>query len=294
MDTGTAGNLEVDSVDGTISALDGHQLATTHFTGADLDGPVVLINSGTAIPRRFYRHFAAFLCQRGASQVITYDYRGVGDSWPGDDRSLQYLMSDWARLDFPAMIDWIDKNHPGRPFHMVGHSFGGQVMGLSDRIKRVDKAVTIAALSGHWRQMAIPERYRIFLLLYIAAPILGRLYGYIPGKFGLGEDMGVAAFSQWANWCSRQDYFFNDPALPETRHFADLECPLLVVGLDDDTWARPELIDHLNNHFVNAARTRRQYSTEAAGGAIGHFNFFRPKFQETLWRPTVDWLFGEI
>ena len=279
------------SVDRTINALDGHGLATTHFSGSNPDGPVVLINSGTAIPRRFYRHFAAYIAERGASLVITYDYRGIGDSWPDAGRKFHYLMSDWARLDFPAMLDWISNKHPGRPLHVIGHSFGGQVLGLSEKIDRIDKAITIAALSGHWRQMAAPERYRVFGMLYVAAPVLGRIYGYMPGKFGLGEDMGFAAFSQWAKWCANENYFFDDPALPETEHFSELNCPLLVVGLDDDTWARPHLIDHLNDHFIKAQHTRWQFSSKDAGDAVGHFNFFKPKYEKSLWKPTVNWLF---
>ena len=279
------------SVDRTIKALDGHNLASTQFFGSNPDGPVVVINSGTAIPRRFYRHFATYMAECGANEVVTYDYRGIGDSWPDNGRKFHYMMSDWARLDFPAIVDWAKENHPDKPLHMIGHSFGGQVMGLSEKIKQVDKAITIAALSGHWRQMATPERYRVFSMLYLAAPIMGRIYGYIPGRFGLGEDMGFAAFTQWAKWCANENYFFDDPTLPETKHFAGLNCPLLVVGLDDDTWARPHLIDHLNDHFINAQQTRQQFSPKNAGGPIGHFNFFKPKFKESLWRPTVDWLF---
>ncbi len=278
-------------VEHKIKALDGLALATTHFTGTNPDGPVVLINSGTAIPRQFYRHFASYVAQRGASLVIIYDYRGINGSWPDNDRKFHYLMSDWARQDFPAMLDWIAKNHPDKQLHLVGHSFGGQAMGLSEKINRANKAVTIAALSGHWRQMSVPERYRVFAMLYLAAPLLGRIYGYIPGKFGLGEDMGFAAFTQWAKWCANENYFFDDPALPETRHFAELACPLLVVGLDDDTWASPHLIDHLNDHFVNAQHTRWQFSPKQAGSPIGHFSFFKPKFEQSLWKPVVDWLF---
>lgn len=279
------------AIDRKIAARDGFALASSHFAGPNPDGPVVLINSGTAIPRQFYRHFAAYVASRGASKVITYDYRGISGSWPNGDRSFQYLMSDWARLDFPAMLDWIAENHPNKPLHVIGHSFGGQVLGLSGEITRIDKAITIAALSGHWRQMAAPERYRVFTMLYLAAPVLGRIYGYIPGKFGLGEDMGFAAFSQWAKWCANENYFFDDPNLPETKHFASLNCPLLVIGLDDDTWARPQLIDHLNDHFINADHTRWQFSPDDAGSPIGHFSFFKPKFEEKLWKPVVDWQF---
>ena len=100
MDTGVFDNQDIIADDGVIPALDGHGLASTHFSGPDPDGPVVVINSGTAIPRRFYRHFAAYLCRRGASHAVTYDYRGIGDSWPNGDRSFHYLMSDWRGRTF--------------------------------------------------------------------------------------------------------------------------------------------------------------------------------------------------
>ncbi len=276
-----------------IKALDDHALATTLFHGADTKGPVVLINSGTAILRRFYRHFAEYLAIAGASLVITYDYRGIGDSWPGTDRDFQYLMSDWARLDFPAMMDWIGKNYSGHLIHVVGHSFGGQTLGLSDRSSRIAKMVTITAMSGHWREMAFPERYRVFAMLYMFSPFIARLYGHIPGKFGLGEDIASAAFKQWAEWCNKPDYFFNDPQLPETRYFKEFSGPILAVGLDDDPWGRPHLIDNLVNHFTAATIIRKQFSATEAGGAIGHFNFFKPKFRRTLWQPVADWLFED-
>jgi len=39
----------------------------------------VLINSATAVPRKVYRGFAGYLAGRGCA-VLTYDYRGTGDS----------------------------------------------------------------------------------------------------------------------------------------------------------------------------------------------------------------------
>jgi len=279
------------SVDRTIKALDGHDLASTHFVGSNPSGPVVLINSGTAIPQRFYRHFAAYIAARGASVVITYDYRGIGDSWPDGDRTFQYLMSDWARQDFPAIVDWAKLQHPDNEIYAIGHSFGGQAIGLSDRNRHISRAINIASMTGYWRKFTIPERYKVFLTFFVALPLIGRIYGYVPGKFGLSEDMAMAAVNQWGRWCSTPDYFFSDPDLPEVANFGSFQAPLLSIGLDDDGWGTSELIDHMMDHYTSAELTRRQYSPKDAGGPVGHFNFFKPKFEESLWRPTADWLF---
>lgn len=279
-------------VDHTIKALDGHDLASTHFFGSNPVGPVVIINSGTAIPRRFYRHFAAYIAERGASLVVTYDYRGIGDSWPDKEREFQYLMSDWAKLDFPAIVDWAKQRHPNNKIYAIGHSFGGQAIGLSDRNCDVSKAVHIATMTGYWRKFTIPERYKVFLTFFVTLPVIGRIYGYVPGKFGLSEDMALAAVNQWARWCNTSDYFFSDPSLPEVENFASFKAPLLSIGLDDDGWGTSDLIDHMAERFTSAKLTRRQYSPKIAGGRVGHFNFFKPKYEESLWKPTADWLLG--
>ncbi len=274
-------------------ALDGHPLATTHFIGENPDGPVVLISSGTAIPQQFYRRFAKWLARQGASLVITYDYRGIAGSWPdGNKRKFSYLMSDWARLDYPAMIDWAKREYPERELYTVGHSFGGQVFGLCDRNEKTDKSVLIASMSGHWARMDSPEKYKVWFMLSVLAPLLGTIYGYIPGRYGLGEDMSFAAFSQWARWCKNQNYFFDDPGLIETGNFANYKGPLLAIGMTDDPWGTPELIDHLATHFTGAQLERWEFSPDEAGEKIGHFGFFRHNFEKPLWEKVGAWLFA--
>lgn len=279
--------------------------------GAD-NSPIILLSSGVAIPRGFYDKFAHWLVKRGAGAVITWDYRGIGDSWPdsgpntgpdsGPDtgqvqkRAFQYKMSDWVRLDFPAVIEWIRAHYPDRPIYAIGHSFGGQVFGLVECNQYVEKAVTIASMSGYWRKMDFPDNYKAYLSLCVIGPLVGRIYGYIPGKFGLGEDLSRAAHAEWAGWCRNKNYFFDDPNMVETRHFAAYKGPVLAIGLDDDTWATPELIDHLVDHFTNAKLERWQLSSAdfdvQTGAKVGHFGFFKQRFEQPLWDPLGDWLFG--
>src|ERR1700753_2609140 len=75
-------DAEIDDVftdDITFPAEDGYQLGATLFLPLGPKRHAVLINSATAVPRKIYRKFAGYLARRGFA-VLTYDYRGIGDS----------------------------------------------------------------------------------------------------------------------------------------------------------------------------------------------------------------------
>ncbi|MGY4296316.1 putative alpha/beta hydrolase [Bradyrhizobium sp. i1.4.4] len=63
----------------SFPATDGYPLAGTLFLPRGTKRHAVLINSATAVPRKIYRGFASYLAHRGCA-VLTYDYRGIGDS----------------------------------------------------------------------------------------------------------------------------------------------------------------------------------------------------------------------
>ena len=91
----------------TFPAADGYLLGATLYLPRGAKRHAVLINSAAAVPRELYRGFASYLARRGCA-VLTYDYRGTGDSRQksltdyGQPRSLVGFtasMSDWAALD---------------------------------------------------------------------------------------------------------------------------------------------------------------------------------------------------
>src|SRR3984893_6808542 len=63
----------------TFPAKDGYLLGASLFLPRGAKRHAVLINSATAVPRKIYRGFAGYLARRGCA-VLTYDYRGTGDS----------------------------------------------------------------------------------------------------------------------------------------------------------------------------------------------------------------------
>src|SRR6201996_5799199 len=180
-----------------------------------------MISSATAVPRKIYRSFAGYLARRGCA-VLTYDYRGTGDSrqkslvgfnQPKSLVGFKASMADWAALDVTAAVAWMRERYKALPLNYVGHSFGGQALGLLANNTEVSRALLIAAQAGYWKLMAAPERYRVYAMLNFVGLPLTRLLGYAPGWSGLGEDLPKDAFLQWTRWVMSPRYLLDDGTL---------------------------------------------------------------------------------
>jgi hypothetical protein len=90
----------------------------------DTQRPVVIINAATSVRCRHYSRFADYLFANDFD-VITYDYRGIGESRPASLKGLKASWSDWGALDFEAMLKRAQREFPNQPIDVVGHSFGG-------------------------------------------------------------------------------------------------------------------------------------------------------------------------
>jgi len=211
----------------TVPATDGYPLAATLFLPRGAKRYAVLINSATAVPRKLYRGFAGYLAKRGCA-VLTYDYRGTGDSrqqaLTGYNRPKSLVgfkasMSDWAAQDIAAAVAWMRERYKTLPFAYVGHSFGGQALGLLPNNSEISRALFIAAQAGYWKLMTVPERYRVYAMLNFVGLPLTRALGYMPGKAGLGMDLPKDAFLQWVGWVMSPRYLFDDAKLEALQNF---------------------------------------------------------------------------
>src|SRR4051795_1809971 len=118
----------------TFPAADGYSLGATLYLPRGTRRNAVLINSATAVPRKLYKGFASYLARRGCA-VLTYDYRGTGDSRqkspvgynkPRSLAGFKASMSDWAALEVTAAVGGMRERYKTLPLNYVGHSFGGQ------------------------------------------------------------------------------------------------------------------------------------------------------------------------
>lgn len=282
---------DVSTEDVIVTAADGHLLAATLFLPS---GPVrhaVLITSGTAIPRKVYSRFAAHLAQRGCA-VLTFDYRGVGGSRPpGSLKGFQATMTDWAMRDIPAAISFMRARFSQLPLHYVGHSFGGQALGLVPNNTEVSRALLIAAQAGYWKLMAGTEGFRVAALLNGLGVPLTRILGYAPGWAGIGEDLPSGVFLQWVRWIMSPRYLFDDASLEGLANFANFKAPLRALALTDDPWATRPAVELLCSGFKSTTPEVHSIAPhQAAVQAIGHMGFFRPTHRDTLWRNAAEWL----
>jgi predicted alpha/beta hydrolase len=283
----------------TFPAADGYLLGATLFLPRGAKRHAVLINSATAVPRRIYKGFASYLARRGCA-VLTYDYRGIGDSRQksltgyNQPRSLvgfKASMSDWAALDVTSAVSWMRQRYKDLPLGYVGHSFGGQALGLLPNNTEVARALLIAAQAGYWKLMASPERYRVYALLNFVGTPLTRLLGYAPGWSGLGEDLPKGVFEQWTGWVMSPHYMFDDARLAALANFPKYRGAMRALCLSDDPWATKPAVDLLCAGYVSAKPDILTVAPADAGATkIGHFGFFRPEHRDTLWRGAAEWL----
>jgi predicted alpha/beta hydrolase len=282
-----------------IPAADGYSIAATLFLPRSSKRHAVLINSATAVPRRIYRGFAGYLAHRGFA-VLTYDYRGIGGSrlraveGYNQPRSLvgfNVTMADWARLDAVAAVSWMRERYHNLPLGYIGHSFGGQALGLLANNAEISRALLIAAQAGYWKLMRSPERYRVFALLNFIGTPLTRLLDYAPAWSGLGEDLPKGVFLQWAHWVNSPRYFFDDATLDGLSNFLKYKGAMRAICLSDDPWATRPAVELLCSGFASIKPEILTVSPSDVGAAkLGHFGFFRAEHRDTLWRGAAEWL----
>ncbi len=281
--------------------------ATDHFAlGATLYLPrrarkryAILINSATAVPRVFYRGFARYLAGQG-SAVLTYDYRGIGgsrlksESAPARSRSLRGFeasMTDWAAKDVTGAVRWMRRRYGDLPLLYVGHSFGGQALGLLPNNAEVSRALLVSAQAAYWRLMPAPERYRVYLFMNLLGAPLTRLVGYLPGKTMLGLDLPKGVFLQWTRWVMNKRYLLGDPTVEALSNFPNYQGALRALCFADDAWAPRAAVELLCSAFTSTNPEIVSIAPADVGvRKIGHMGFFRSDHRATLWSAAAEWL----
>jgi len=269
-----------------IAASDGTSLAAAVW-----DAPghprdrVVVMASATGVLRRFYAPFAEWLSTQGFA-VVAFDYRGMGDS-PTHHERAEPSMHDWGELDLASVHAWAAATLGDGRAAIIGHSVGGQLVGLLPETSKVSALVTVGAQSGDWRLWPLPSRLAMALLWYGVVPGVTHAVGYLPGALGIGEDLPAGVALEWASWCRTRGYLAGAGFEDRRAGFARLAAPVLAYGFDDDGYAPRAAVDALLALYAGAQIERRQLGREA--GRFGHFGFFRERHR-ALWRDVAAFL----
>ena len=246
----------------------------------------VVINPATGVLARYYHFYAGFLAGHGYD-VLTYDYRGIGQSRPQRLRGCGYRWRDWGQLDFDAAIRFAAEKRRAGSLLVVGHSVGGFLPGLAEHGSLVDRMLTVGAQYAYWPDYAPKQRW------HLAMPILTALCGYFPGKrLGWLEDLPAGVANEWSFKGRRTEASY--PA--ETRadvvaSFAAFRAPILAVAVTDDELGTLPAIRRTLAYYSGAERQEVLLApADLNVEAIGHFGLFHARFADSFWPATLSWL----
>lgn len=270
-----------------LIAADGYKLAATHFQ-ADSSAWIV-VGSATGVPRGFYRRFSEYAQRRGVN-VLTLDYRGIGDSKVGALRDFTPDLREWSNLDLAAAVEFATQRGPT---WLVGHSLAGHALGQLPNANKLQAAYVCGSGSGWAGHMSKLEAAKVWLLWNVVGPILIQLYGYQPmSKLGMGEDLPRSVFYQWRHWCKFPRYFFDDPAAREIVERAEqVKIPIAAAVSIDDAWAPPRSRDAFFSGYSSASIDAIDLNPADFGvGSIGHMGYYRKQVGARLWPQILGWL----
>jgi predicted alpha/beta hydrolase len=265
-----------------LTCADGVRLKG-HFMGASggTPGLPVLLSPATGVRQRFYLRFAQWLAAQG-HDVLVFDYRGIGLSLHGPLKDCRASLQEWGQQDQVAALDWLVQRTGAPQVLLIGHSAGGQMMGLLPNHPLVARVVGVAISSGWFAGMSPSYALVARSVLRGAIPLGIRLKGYAPcSAFGLGEDLPSQVALQWGQWCAAGGYATNATHESPTQDFhADIRCPITVFHATDDNIATPKTVADLLRTFPAAPSVTHLLKPADHGlKTIGHLDWFRTSHQ---------------
>lgn len=285
----TAQDIKPETI--TFQASDGHQLTADVYRGAS-PRVGIMISAGTGFPRRFYRHIAAHLASLGAI-VLTYDYRGIGDSGGGNLAGSDIEYTDWGRYDMAAALDTL-ANHclDNIPLTHVAHSVGGHFVGLMPNHNRLARNAFVSVGSGyiwHHQKRQIPISGFFW---WLAGPLQLAMRGYI--KSGLlwpGESLPPKVFRTWRRWCQKPRYFETEmDTTLSPQYFDQVTSPIRCWIPVDDPIATPRTAQVILDFYKNSETQITTIKPADFGRKkIDHQGAFT-KGMQPLWDDIYGWL----
>lgn len=274
-----------------ISTADNYSLSAIYIRPENVRG-AVQINAATGTKKEFYLNFARYLAQHGLA-VLLYDYRGIGESAPRKLKGFRANLRTWAVQDMTAAFDWLKRHHPEAPSFILGHSMGGQLIGLMHNATRADGLILVGSSVGYWPRLPFPSNLLYFFIWYMLQPLAVRIAGYLPAsKIGIGEDLPAGVAEEFRQWCTSPGYLadFFGKTIPQ-QYYDQLRQPLLSLVPTDDNIAGRRSVPPLLRLYKNAGIEQCWVSPREIGKQkIGHFGLFSRRFKQQIWPLMLDFV----
>ncbi|MFI8034411.1 alpha/beta fold hydrolase [Acinetobacter sp. ABJ_C3_5] len=268
-----------------ISCKDGYQLAAQFYPVLNSDKPYpILICPATGITKNFYHAFAQWLNQQGYP-VLSFDFRGIGESLHGALKDSTASINDWGIYDIPAAIEALLNRTQAEKVIIVGHSAGGQLLGIASNYHKVAKVLAIAGSTGHVKGLKGKTKVLAPVMFNIIFPVSSFVKGYGATQFiGMGENLPKNVAKQWAEFCSKPGYVMN--AIGKTifeDYHQKIQCPITSFWATDDEIATHSNVKDLLRLYPNAQTKLIELNPQQLGyKRIGHMLMFKKSHQK-IW-----------
>lgn len=268
-----------------IICADGYKLSARLYPSQNKQHlSPILICPATGIVKGFYHAFASWLTEQGHA-VMTLDFRGIGDSLHGALKKSKASIQDWGQLDIPAAIDTLIEKTQAQQVTLIGHSAGGQLLGIVPNYHKVNQLIAIAGSTGHVKGLKGRTKAMAPVMFKLVFPISRIFKGYGATKMlGMGENLPKDVAKQWAQFCSKPGYVMNAIGTTIFDDFHDqIQIPITVLWASDDEIATEANVKDLLRLYPNAKTAMievkpQQYQHKA----IGHMHMFR-KSHQNIW-----------
>ena len=260
-----------------IPATDGHDLAARVYEPPGPSRATLVALAGVGFPQRALRRVGQWL-QANGLRLVTFDYRGTDPmADPGGARSAS--LTTWATRDAVGALRFVTDQWE-EPF-VLGHSFGGQSLALTDELHAVRGAILVAAQLGHRHHWSGLARVKTEIFWRVLMPACVRWRDPMP-KWLLGAPFAHGVAQEWLAWARSPDWFFSK--VPDARErLARFDRSVLAMSAVDDDMAPHRAVSALLAQFEHAPREHVVVRPHELGVRhVGHLGFFRPG-AEPLW-----------
>jgi predicted alpha/beta hydrolase len=104
-------------------------------------------------------------------------------------------------------------------------------------------------------------------------------------------DLPRGVMEQWRRWCMNPEYMIGVEGGTTRADFAALTTPMLSLSFTDDEMMSATSTEALHRFYAGAPIEKTRLAPQDIGvKRIGHFGFFRPQFEQTLWPMVANWL----
>jgi len=266
-----------------ILTEDNYSLSAHLFEPEHSNEKLLLINSATGVKQQIYFSFAQFFSEQGFT-VMTYDYRGIGQSKPEKMKGFEASMRIWGTKDYKAVTSYIKTNFPDYQKFCLGHSVGALILGMNPDSEMFKEFAFVGTQNAFVGNLKFKTKIEAYLGFGIVQPLSTKILGYFPANwFGLGESLPSASAFDWRTLILNKKS--TNKLLEKVDDFSrNLTQKVFVIRAEDDVWLTEKGVKSLlQNTYRNLKPTYRIIKTsESEKGEIGHINFFR-SYNKKLW-----------